>query len=352
MALRSSFVIRTLHAELLDLCLAQRYAALPLSVSFTKKTVRGNLYHYAQYQDLELGRQRQLYLGPDTPALCKRIADYQERQAVTQNEAKPRRELVRALLAAGGAAPDARSGRLLEFLEEVGVFKAGGAIVGSHALGSYVNQLGVRFDQLHTEDVDVASTLQLAMTPSAEPLEAKLREYDADFLPVPSLGRSPSTSYSVRGGTLRLDILAPLIGPPRTDPIRIPAFGTYAAPLRFLDYLTETASPSVILYGSGILVNVPLPERYALHKLVLASYRARAFDLKAEKDLKQAEGLLFYFANEDPYPLKDAFEALAARGDGALKYLYRSAIHLESGLRDQLAALTGDSAWTSNKLGG
>jgi hypothetical protein len=70
--------------------------------------------------------------------------------------------------------------------------------------------------------------------------------------------------------------------------------GAYAQPLRFLDYLLHEPVRSVLLHRAGIAVTIPAPERYAVHKLIVAS-RRRDDDngvLKREKDVRQAGMLM------------------------------------------------------------
>lgn len=54
----------------------------------------------------------------------------------------------------------------------------------------------------------------------------------------------------------------------------MPALGGASAdPLRFLDFLIYEPVRAVLLHKSGISVIVPAPERYAVHKLIVASRR-------------------------------------------------------------------------------
>lgn len=69
--------------------------------------------------------------------------------------------------------------------------------------------------------------------------------------------------------------------------------GMSAEPLRFLDYFIKDAVWSVLLHKGGIPVRVPLPERYAVHKLIVSSRRrsdGRSV-AKARKDIAQAEAI-------------------------------------------------------------
>src|SRR3546814_18099830 len=70
--------------------------------------------------------------------------------------------------------------------------------------------------------------------------------------------------------------------------------GASAQPLRFLDFLIHEPVRTVMLHRSGVPVTVPSPERYAVHKLIVASRRRSDANgaAKREKDVHQA-GLLF-----------------------------------------------------------
>lgn len=342
-----NFAVRTLYAELLDLCQAQQFEALPLSVSFTTKTVSGQLYHYAQFQDLHAGKQRQVYLGPDNGDLRVRIERYRERQHAVEVDAGPRRALVRAILAAGGQGPDGRSGRLFQFLDELGVFRVGGVVVGSHVYACYINRLGVRLPSYETQDVDVAAPLQVAFGSPPEPMELALRRFDANFIPVPELagnGTAPSTSFRIRGAQLRLDLLTPLLGRPGRPVVEVSAFGGYATPVRYLDYLTEQTQSAVLLTGAGVLINAPQPERYALHKLIVASARPAAMRAKRDKDLLQASTLIEWFLENEPEDLQDAASALLARNDGWRKHVERSVSSLSPRVRQAMQEMLGTGA--------
>ncbi len=81
-------------------------------------------------------------------------------------------------------------------------------------------------------------------------------------------------------------------GPTEDAPADLPALGTGAQPLRFLDYLIYHEQPAAILYGSGALVNVPDPARYAWHKLII-SQRRMVNREKVRKDIDWRFGRSF-----------------------------------------------------------
>jgi hypothetical protein len=95
--------------------------------------------------------------------------------------------------------------------------------------------------------------------------------------------------------------------------------------VRFLDYLLDDAQPAVVVAKAGILVNVPAPARFALHKLVVAVRRIPAFQTKASKDMDQAEQLLHYLLRNRPGDLRIAWAA-------ALKQPPKFMLQLRAGL--------------------
>jgi hypothetical protein len=63
-----------------------------------------------------------------------------------------------------------------------------------------------------------------------------------------------------------------------------------AQPLRYLDYLIREPVRAVLLHGVGVPVTVPRPERYAVHKLIVATQRRTdgEYGAKRDKDISQA----------------------------------------------------------------
>jgi hypothetical protein len=65
-----------------------------------------------------------------------------------------------------------------------------------------------------------------------------------------------------------------------------------------------------------VLLNVPSPERFALHKLLVSAVRPSAMAVKAQKDRQQALQLITVLLEEAPDGLAEAHADLIARGDG------------------------------------
>jgi hypothetical protein len=65
-----------------------------------------------------------------------------------------------------------------------------------------------------------------------------------------------------------------------------------------------------------VVVSVPAPHRYAVHKLLVAGERTLRFKAKVSKDLAQAASLLEYFGLSDPDLAQATWNDAIARGHG------------------------------------
>ena len=240
--------------------------------------------------------------------------------AALEDDFAQRRELVTMLRAGGVLTVGGGALKVLELLEQVGVFRNGGVLVGSHAFVAFGNMLGFMWDKasLRTQDVDIPRDehIRIAAEPAGESdLAGALLDAEMGFFEVPALDwKQPSTSYKVRGRQLHVDVLTPLRGRTRDAPVYLPSLKTAAQPLRFLDYLLEETQPAVLVGNAGVLVQVPHPARFALHKLLTSGQRPVSQHGKARKDLWQAEQVLAALLDERPGDLALAWRALEARG--------------------------------------
>ena len=208
---------------------------------------------------------------------------------------------------------------------DAGAFRLRAAVVGSLAFQFYVPMLVFMTPGAvsRTGDVDVGQipAILIAVQNRIEPdLLSVLKTADSRFEAVPSPFDPRSIlRYAIRDGSqerFAVDILAPLRGPPRDRPVHLPALGRDAQPLRFLDFLVYQEIEAVVLHGPGIPVKVPAPERFAVHKLLVASRRrpnASGRD-KARKDLAQADILCRVLVRDRPDDLIDAWNEFLDRG--------------------------------------
>lgn len=323
-------VTQTLYAELLERLLAEsaRRSVGKAPGTFTTKTLSGGDYVYFQYSEPG-GRYRQLYLGRKGPVLERMIERFKRERGDAAKERGELERLCAQAQAGGGWAMGPRPARVLKAFADAGVFDAGAVLVGTHAFGVLGNLLGVRWTGAHlrTADVDVAA-VSLAASPQRESADAEkaLERLEMGFIPVPGLDpRHPSTSFKVRGESLRVDFLAPgKEGPP----VRLPSLATSAQPLPYMDYLIENPEKAAVLDAGGFLVLVPSPARFALHKVIVSTERPASQETKAAKDLAQAARLLEHLAEARPGDLRLAAQALKKawrpRLERGLKRLFRS----------------------------
>ncbi len=281
----------------------------------TKVTVKGRSFWYDKYR---VGNEMaQRYIGPDSEELRERLGRRAALKAERDARRSDRTRLVRVLRAEGYASIDQQTGSLLSAFSNAGVFRLGGTLVGTVAFRHYEGELGVAlgFDQMaQTDDVDIASFERLSFA-IGDTVEKPLADVFAElkFRPMPALKQRQTWRWEQSNSETLVEFLMPA---QKDEGIRdLPALGVSAQALRHLDYLLEDPIPAVSLYRSGVLVQIPRPERYAVHKLIVAERRKAGPDaLKARKDRAQADFLIRVLAEERPDELKDAFDEAIRRG--------------------------------------
>lgn len=110
----------------------------------------------------------------------------------------------------------------------------------------------------------------------------------------------------------QVDILTKF-GRGRKSPIPVDDLRCSAEALKFMEYLAHESNEAVALYGTGVLVRVPPPMIYAIHKLLIAQER-RANAPKRNKDLKQDKDLINVFLATDSQDFERALKNARNRG--------------------------------------
>ncbi len=341
MVTRIPLAMHTAYADLVDRCAMSAFeSAFSGDGNFVAKTVRGRKYWY--FQETTPEGRRQKYVGPETEELLEKIA--QHRSAL--DDARDRQALVSMLVrSAYLPRPQAKMGQVVQALSEAGVFRLRGVLVGTIAYQTYAAMLGVRLPaaSLQTGDLDIAQhrTISIAAKDSTPPPLTILKQVDRSFRAVPHLRDSTrSTSYLATGG-LRVDFLTPNRGADSDEPEPLPALATDAHPLRFLDYLIHEPTHAAVLHGAGVYVSVPTPERYALHKLIVAQRPERPNE-KRNKDIVQAESLLRILLEDRVNDLRVAWKDAIERGKKWKVPLLKGLCLLKAETRDGLLAAIGE----------
>ncbi|WP_310423653.1 GSU2403 family nucleotidyltransferase fold protein [Mycoplana sp. BE70] len=290
---------QTMLAELGQRSLDAAWTAdFPPEGRFTPVTVKQKRYWYFDIPDGQGGRTRR-YVGPgDDPEIAKRVEEFQ----IQKDDLRARRRIVTTLTREGGmVSPDRMSGDIIEALAAGGLFRLRGVLIGTTAFQTYAGILSVRLPgpTIMTGDADIAQDFAISheVEDSLPPILELLRSVDSTFRPIPHRsGQAASSSFQNKDG-YKVEFLTSNRGSDdyMDQPAKMPALGGASAdPLRFLDFLIRDPIRTVVLHKSGVPVTVPAPERYAVHKLIVASRRHNDGQsaIKRDKDVKQA-GILF-----------------------------------------------------------
>ena len=276
----------------------------------------GRAYWYDSYRVGSDVRKR--YIGEDSEDLRGRIEAHKTLKAATDARRKNRTRLVRLLRAEGFLSLDASNGSLLSALAASGVFRLGGTIVGTQAFRLYEGELGLRMGvdmAAHTDDIDIASftRLSLALEDVAAPPLAQVFK-DLSFTPQPSLEKNKTWRWKQSHGDTLVEFLTPSFED-NEGVQSLGALGVDAQSLHHLNFLIAEPIKAAVIYRSGVLVQIPQPERFAIHKLIVADRRRKSSDaLKSEKDRRQAAMLIKVLKEDRPDELKDALEDAHSRG--------------------------------------
>jgi hypothetical protein len=309
-------IYRTVYAELVQRSLDASFDAdFPVSGNFVRVPVKGRDYWY--FEDRQAA-QRRRYVGPAAdPDIASRVAQFGQ----AKDQYRGRRKLVSTLVReARLTAPERLNGDVVEALERAGFFRLRGVLVGTVAYQAYSGYLGVRLPSaiMQTGDADFAQFHSIAseVEDQIPSILDVLRAVDPTFRAVPHRADGRSTTKYRNATGYMVEFLAPNRGSDDLSDksVRMPALGdTAAQPLRYMDFLIFEPVRAVLLHGDGVPVLVPAPERYAIHKLIVASQRliAEAGTAKRDKDLMQATRLIAALA--------------AARLDRELAEVYREA---------------------------
>ena len=326
-----------------DLLTSLYTSAIPdRGISCFTRNVKGKDYWYLQYT---VGpNKRSCYIGPDTESIRELVAKCRQKQDEDKPQRIERKRMVATCVAAGLHALSPAEARVYEVLAQAGLFEAGAVIVGTHAFLHIGNMLCVQWERfaVRTRDVDIAQEQTIAV--ASPPVDMDVRETliraDKGVLPVPALdSRQPSTRFSLRNQDLTVSLLTPLRGRPSSNPVMLKGMNAAAEPVRYLDYLIEDSQPAAVPAGTGLLIRIPSPARFALHKLVVSQRRPVAFAVKGRKDLAQAAAVLDVLKDLRPGDIDLAGDAAMRMGDKFVKQMLAAANLID----EELGSLVRDA---------
>ena len=320
------------YYDLISLLLDEEVSEIRGSVLEKKKGNR--VYLYDNYRIG--GKTVQKFIGLKTDELLERLSDMNELKKKRDNRRKARSDLVKNLRTERVLSPDVSTGKVLFALSASGTFRLGGALIGTNAFRAYELELGVRFDSSNavgTKDLDIASfeRFSIAVDDVAIPdipSALKALGYDA----APSLNSRNTWRWINHSNSSvgEVEFLTPSFD--ETEGVKyLQALKVNAQSLHYLNFLLRDAIDAALLYRDGVLVKIPRPERYAIHKLIVASRRADRGLLKSRKDLMQATLLMEILHETRPGDLSDAYHEALENGSSWRNHIeksFRQAPHL------------------------
>lgn len=302
--------LQAAFSELKRLAGEQRVLLVGSPGAVVERQVKGRRFLYRDFY-APGGKKAADYLGPsDEPRSVEIAARTREAIELTNDLLAQSRLLAQQ----GYARVDGRTDAILAALANNGLFRAGAVLIGSHAYGALVNELGVAASTMRTEDIDVARDRALRLDDAAKTFPQMLDDSKVPLFAVPQLDwKAPSTSYSTKGkdplGKLRVDLLVPTNGN-TVKTVEVRELGAHATALPWLRYLLQGPLPSVVVGRAAVVpVNVPRPELFACHKMLVSELRRETSE-KRTKDIEQATVIAAALSRQAPESLEEAFRAL------------------------------------------
>ncbi|HUL97398.1 MAG TPA: GSU2403 family nucleotidyltransferase fold protein [Usitatibacter sp.] len=261
--------------------------------SFQKLKRKGQDYWYFAYREGD--KVRMSYVGPDDA----RVSALVERFRSTRRR-KPLAPQATSAIALGCTATAPKHFRIIKRLSDYGFFRAGGVLIGTHAFVALANLLGVRWSQgSATLDVDfghAGRNISIALPADLRiDVHGALESLEMGLLPLTEFEGGTGAQYrNPRDQELRLDFVTS--AGRKRGPVLMPELNLALEPLKFMEYCLERTTQACVFDPAGACtVNIPVPERYAVHKLLVYGERPASERTKARKDLMQSASLAEYF---------------------------------------------------------
>ena len=342
---------QTMFAELTQRALDSQFDELyDERGTFLKRRIKTREYWY--YSRSIGGQKHHSYVGPVGD---KEISSRVRKFETIKSDYRQRRALVRGLAAMNLPTPDPMAGAVIETLWKGGFFRLRGVLVGTLAYQCYSGILGIKLSgaSLRTSDADLAQFYDVShmVNDSMPPILDVLHRVDKTFEAVPGINHNMATRFRTQLGYL-VEFLTPNRGSDENQrkPAQMPALGGASAqPLRYLDYLIHDTVWAVVLHKGGIPVRIPSPERYAIHKLIVATQRKNE-PAKTSKDIAQAERIIRACLPLRSYLIFEAWTEACERGPSWRRLLKQGRSMLNAEVRNDLIFNLESHGWSEKSL--
>jgi hypothetical protein len=292
-----SFALKTIYSDLKQRAFDQTFLLVGTPGSVGAREVRGHPFLYRQFYDPG-GKKSAEYIGAAGDEMARmRAAEVREVIAVTKNLLGDARLLARE----GYVRVESRTNAILASLANHGLFRAGAVLVGSHAYGALLNELGIESARRPAEEVEVARAGRLKLARGHESFAKMLED------------------SSVPLGRGRDRVHVELHVPAGQTASELEARATARPHLEWL--LAEPIESVVLGKDSVVPVRVPGPERFVLHELLT----------KRPSHIRQAAVLAAALAEADERVLLGAVEVVPRKARTGLRAAARRASELLAG---------------------
>ncbi len=306
---------RTKYQDSVQLARSQQRVLAGTPGTLKQRTQSGKRYWVREHIRVD-GAKVDEYLGPVDSIASARVEDLRA-QVELARELAAASAMLRLL---GFQRIERNPAAVLAVFFNHGLHRAGLALIGSHAYGALLNELGIQASAYRTQDLDVARSAPLALAlPSGGTFGSLLNETGLSFVPVPGMPSTrPSGSFKLPGaGKLMVDLLVP--GSEIGKVVEVKELGGYAQTVPLLDFLIDAPLNGIVLSPNQVIpVRLPAPERFVLHKLFTAESR-RADRSKVAKDREQAAILAAALEEELPGRLMAAWKEFPRAERAAVK---------------------------------
>lgn len=301
----------------------------------SSETYGDKQFAYMVYR--EDGEQKKIYLGKYSSEFRKAAEAFSQVKSL-QSE---RRKIFRDFKMRGYPELASEAQKVVAALAKNGFFRLRGVMIGTNAFLQYPAMYGEmsffenksELDFMATGDVDFGMFHSISIKLSAidqkmaESFENTLKEV-GDFQPHYDSSGNFSGRWIGENG-FEVDLLTPFRRETKVIPqerehddrLRLENIGGIRLyPVKYLDFLIYDEMRAVALADNGILVNVPRPERFAIHKLIVSELRKEGVNgkdflqQKKKKDILQATALIACLHEHDPDALKKAWMEANNRG--------------------------------------
>lgn len=318
------------YADLFDSVLSSSVSSsvAGLNGSFGTKNLHQKEYWYFQYRDIN-GSVKQIYIGPDSEKIRALIELHQS------HAEQPISRLAAAAVALGCNPVLPRHYRVIKRLAEYGFFRRGGILVGTHAFLTMCNMLGIApAERMQTQDVDFAhagKNISIAL-PANIKVETRsaLESLEMGLIPVSTFTGTEGARYlNPSDPAFMVDFLTAKTSV-KDEPVHIEGLSIALQPLKFMEFSMKHTVQAVALGNAGaVLVSIPRPDRFAIHKLIVSAERKVSETAKINKDVRQANVLIQYYLDFRPDEIAETCKEAKGNGSGWEKRLRKGIAKLK-----------------------